>query len=238
MSLNLFQSLPSPSLSHSWWPFLFSLSLPGLPLVSILSKNSARSLPLHPFCTFFSLPYSLPPAFFIIHPLFLPLCPIFFPVQKPAQKSLSPLPAFVSQLPGAAASLQARVRCCPMCEAEGADPGAGGGVQGARGGHGVRTQGSRDGHRRGLFRGSQRRPAGRWCRNTLSHCYACHCQCQHQFRNRRWNCSTTPRGINVFGRVMNQGFSISIMCHGEFLHADKSIHWTTWISASCALSWF
>lgn len=85
-----------------------------------------------------------------MHPLFLPLCPIIFQTHT---WSLYPSPPSVSQLPGEAAALQARVRCCPMCAAEGANPRAGGGVQGARGGHGVCTQGSRNGHRRGKVGG-------------------------------------------------------------------------------------
>lgn len=54
-----------------------------------------------------------------------------------------------------------------MCPAEGADPGAGGGVQGKRGGHGVRTQSSRNGHRRGIT--AEIRDIGHLVRNSLCH---------------------------------------------------------------------
>lgn len=128
-------------------------SLPGLPLVSILSKTLPGRylvvLFVPSFLLFMRSSSSTPTLFFIMHPLILPPCPIISPFPTCCE-SPHHFPTFVSQLPGEAASLKARVRCCPMCAAEGADPRAGGGVQGARGGHGVRTQGSRDGHRRGM----------------------------------------------------------------------------------------
>lgn len=200
MSLNLFQSLRSLSLSHSWWPFLFSFSLPSLCLLCLLClvfhlfPSSLKlclvvtsSSFLYPL--FFVCSSSFTPSYFLHYEssLFAPL-PNYFPFPYLLWVTSS-LPTFVSQLPGEVASLQARVRCCPMCAAEGPDPRAGGGVQGARGGHGVRTQGSRDGHRRGMVRGHKVWPAGiiticlktptpmSKCnnQNPLSHCYACHC---------------------------------------------------------------
>lgn len=141
--------------------------------------------------------------------------------------SLYHSPPSVSKLPGKAASLQACVWCCPMCTAEGADPRAGGGVQGARGGHGVCAKGSRNGHRRGTVG----LVCWTWMNFTWAlwpHCSAC-CslsQCQHQFRNRRWNCSTTPRGINVFGRVMNHGMEKHLLISAgirQCLYVNKRI---------------
>uniref|UniRef100_A0A8C4Q1P3 Protein Wnt n=1 Tax=Eptatretus burgeri TaxID=7764 RepID=A0A8C4Q1P3_EPTBU len=42
-------------------------------------------------------------------------------------------------------------------------------------------------------------------------------ECQHQFRQRRWNCSTIHRGPHIFGRLVNQGTR-----EGAFVYAIAS----------------
>lgn len=57
-------------------------------------------------------------------------------------------------------------------------------------------------------------------------------ECQYQFQNRRWNCSTVPHGSAIFGNVLNAGRSFTWMC--SFLTYGCQVFFLDlWVAVVC-----